>query len=401
MKDPLAKKRRFFIYALVLALSGLGFSIELLVIHLTVGKDPFHPFACHVARVVDCNAVALSRESMLLGVPVPVWAILTYLVFAGLAVFGLRAKEFFAARAGDYMFALAFLSMAYSVYLAYVSAFRLETFCAYCTALYFVNLGLVFTGIPLSAPVGRWLYRRREDWRRLWEDKVKPAFAVFMVLVACGGLALYNNQTIRPADLKLVKGIKIDLSEDPATGPFRAPVKIIEWSDYECPHCTRMHRRVEKLLEKYRGKIRYVHKSYPLEPECNPYVAVPTHLHACEAAAAAECAFQRGKYKSYTEKLWDIVAEKGSLQKDTLLRLAEEGGMDRNKFKSCMESSETQKSIKKDVEDARLAGISATPTFIVNGYKFTGGRDLKWCSKLIERFLEGKRPPRAEKIAEP
>ncbi|MFO8056760.1 MAG: thioredoxin domain-containing protein [bacterium] len=401
MQNQPAKNGRYYIYAVVLGLMGLFISVELLVIHLTVSEDPFHPFSCHVAPEVDCNAVALSRESMLLSVPVPVWAILTYVAFLALAAAGIKSKQPFFSRAGDYALALAAWTVAYSGYLAWVSAFRIETFCAYCTALYFVNLGLLFATIPTARPLNKWMQRRAEDWRLLYANKVILSAAAAAVVIAGGGLAAFNLLAGRPAELKLVKGVNIDLSEDPATGPFRAPVTVIEWSDYECPHCNRMHQRVEDLLKKFRGKIRHVHKSYPLNPKCNPYVSRPQHLHACEAAKAAECAFQMGHYKSYIRKLWDIAAVKGALDTPTLLRLAEEEGMDPVKFQSCMESSSTRAAIKKDVQDAKRAGINATPSFIVNGYKFTGGRDLEWCSKLIERFLKGKKPPRAEKIAEP
>jgi|GEM_PF-1245710 len=402
MRNRPVNKKRFYAYCLFLALLGLGFSIELLVIHLTVSEDPFHPFSCHVARAMDCNAVALSRESMFLGLPVPVWAILTYLLFGALALPGLiKGTQSRASRTADYIIIIAAWSVVYSAYLAYISAFSIGTFCAYCTSLYFVNLGLLFASLPLARPVREWLSRRREEWRYLTEDKVKLAFLIFVIVVASGGLAFFYSHTNKPETLKLVKGVDIDLSQDPSIGPYRAPVTIIEWSDYECPHCNRMHQRIEILLEKYKGKIRYVHKSYPLEPQCNPYVSVPMHINACEAARAAECAFQKGRHQSYSRKLWDVVAKRGTLDEELLLKIAEKEGMDGNEFQACMESARTKAAVQKDIEDAHRAGVNATPTFIVNGYKFSGGRDVKWCSRLIERFLAGKKPPRAEKIAGP
>ena len=156
------RRRRGWILVLVLAAFGLLISIELLRIHWIAIQDSNHDFGCRVSRTVDCGAAARSREALLLGVPTPVWGILTYLLVLGLAAARLWKKN----RVGDYVLPIALWCVLYSAYLAYVSAFLLKIFCAYCAGLYFVNLGLLLAALQANTPLGEWPHRRFLDW--LW-----------------------------------------------------------------------------------------------------------------------------------------------------------------------------------------------------------------------------------------
>jgi len=390
-------KRGATIAIVVLALIGLGLSSELLRIHLTVAKSPSHGFACTISEKVDCNAVALSRQAVLLNLPVPVWAIGAYLAVAVLGVIGLISKKAPWRTAPEYALAIGATSVLYSAYLAYVSAFVLETLCIYCAGLYAVNIGLLVTGVLVSRPLKEYVGRRMDDMQWLAGNSTASAIAGLAVLAALftiSGLYVWSRQ---PEVISLGPGVKIDVSNDPVIGNPRAPVTIIEFSDFECPACRTMHEEViGPLLRNYKSEVRLIHKDYPLDRPCNPGMTFNMHENACEAAAAAECARQKGRYESYSERLWK--AEDLSVPK--LLEMAKQEGLDPESFQQCMNSDETMAAIVADAKAGDAIGLEATPTFVINGYKFSGYKPLSWCTKLIERFLKGKRPPRASPIGE-
>lgn len=387
------RRGRGLILILVLAALGLGLSIELLRIHLIVVRDPHHDFACHVSPTMDCNAVAQSREALFLGVPTPAWGILTYLLVLGLAAARLLKKN----RAGDYVLPISLWCVLYSAYLAYVSAFVLKIFCADCAGLYFVNLGLLLAAVQANSPLPEWLRRRFLDWQWLRARPVVMGVAGGIAVIAmfAGGVLYYRSN--QPEALPLASGVKIDLSHDPMLGYFRAPVTIVEFSDFECPACRRMHGVVDELLQKYQGRIKVIHKNFPLNSECNPEVQTRMHQFACGAAAASECAYQRGKFEPYCRRLW----EAKDLTMPALVKMAGEEGMDPQQFTACLASPETRKALLADTAAGAQIPVESTPTFIINGYKFEGYQNAKWCGNLIERFLRGEPPPAAVEVGEP
>lgn len=394
-----SKRRRASVYIVVLAVIGLLLSGELLRIHITVGNSTGHNFACSINEAMDCSAVAQSRQSKFLEVPVPAWGILTYLVFLVLGIVGILSKQPPGKHAGDYALGVSVWCVAYSGYLAYVSAFELKTFCLYCAGLYGVNAGLFFASIPASAPLLLWWRRRVFDRQWLMADLVRFGVVSIIFVIMLGSYSGYyywstnNDEDIVP----VAPGVRINIENDPVLGHYRTPLTIIEFSDFECPACRQMHEVTKELLQKYKGSIRLVHKNFPLDSKCNSEVMHRMHLHSCEAAAAAECAFREGKFETYAELLW----EADDLSTPSLIRMAEDEGMDAAVFQECLTSEETRLALQEDVAAGIKLGIEGTPTFVINGKKFMGIRDLKWCSQLIERFLAEKSPKKSEPVQSP
>jgi protein-disulfide isomerase len=381
--------RKALIWAIALAAAGLALSAELLRIHLTVVSDPFHPFACHISAAVDCNAVALSPQAVFLGVPVPIWALLVYVLFLVLALIGLRARTDPWKNAGDYILPLAAGSVLYSAYLAYVSAFVIKTFCLYCAGLYLVNLALLGAALVAGRPLRQYPLRRLADGRWLTQNSAAMGIAggtALVLIVFLAGLYVWSSQ---PLLVQVSHDLKLDLSNDPMMGNPRAIITIIEFSDYECPACRKMHPVLDQLLKKYPDSIRIIHKNFPLDSQCNDSLQTRMHPRACEAAAAAECAHRFKKYQPFSQALW--TAE--DLSPTNLLKIASQVGLDPDLFNKCMTSPETKRALLADIEAGKNIKIQATPTFIINGYRFEGAQDLKWCERLIEKFLKGGKTP--------
>ncbi len=178
---------------------------------------------------------------------------------------------------------------------------------------------------------------------------------------------------------------KITLDQQPSRGPADAKVTIVEWSDFECPFCSRAHDIVEKeVLPGYEGKVRFVFKQLPL---------TQIHPWAEPAAIATECAFQQGNDQFW--KLYGaLFTNQKDVNKDNVWPKVEEyakaaGDIDVAKLKTCYDAKETLAAVEKDVKEAAEIGITSTPAFIVNGRRVNGAQSADAFKKIIDEELAG------------
>jgi protein-disulfide isomerase len=131
--------------------------------------------------------------------------------------------------------------------------------------------------------------------------------------------------TPAPSQLTIISE-DIPIGDSPVKGPSNAPVTIIVFSDFECPYCQRAQRAVSQLLQQYKEQIRFVYHDFPLEG---------IHPHAFQAAIAARCAREQGKFWEMHGKLFE---NQYALATNDLLRYASEIGLDLERFRSCIQN---------------------------------------------------------------
>lgn len=165
----------------------------------------------------------------------------------------------------------------------------------------------------------------------------------------------------------------------PSAGPEDAAVTLIEFSDYQCPFCARAEPTVKALLARYPTQLRLVYRHLPLD----------FHPQARGAAEAAVCAHRQERFWAYHDLLF---ADPSALGRESLLGRAQELGLDVSAFQVCLDDPATAERVQRDVEDARAAGATGTPTFFVNGIRLTGARPLEDFVALIERELARPQP---------
>ncbi|MFN8543155.1 MAG: thioredoxin domain-containing protein [Candidatus Binatia bacterium] len=159
----------------------------------------------------------------------------------------------------------------------------------------------------------------------------------------------------------------------PAKGDVKAPITIIEFSDYECPFCKRAEPTVTQVLATYGDKIRLVYRDYPL----------PFHAHARPAANAAACANAQGKFWEYHAKVFAAA----DLSDEALKKLAAEAGLDAGKFDACFAKKEFDAAIEKDVNDGQAVGVNGTPAFFINGRMISGAQPFEKFKEIIDEEL--------------
>jgi protein-disulfide isomerase len=162
---------------------------------------------------------------------------------------------------------------------------------------------------------------------------------------------------------------------NPTKGPEDAKVTIIEYTDFQCPYCSRGDKIVHNLLRKYRGKVRRVYKNKPLE----------SHDEALPAAKAAMAAHIQGKFWEYHDQLFKYSRD---LDDEMYVRFAEELGLAVDKFNADRASDKVAKMIESDLADAEKLDITGTPAFILNGALISGVRPMTFFSEMIDRLLK-------------
>lgn len=143
-------------------------------------------------------------------------------------------------------------------------------------------------------------------------------------------------------------------------GPSDAPVKLIEFSDFQCPYCKKLEPELKHLLKKYRGKIEFIYRNFPL----------PAHSQALQAAKAGECSAEQNDFWSYHDALYSNQALFRRQPWDSIARLA--GIRDVKTFNGCMKDTLVNKVIEKDIRLGERIGVHSTPTLVVSGKMVSG-----------------------------
>jgi protein-disulfide isomerase len=162
-------------------------------------------------------------------------------------------------------------------------------------------------------------------------------------------------------DADKVKNVGIDGS--PVKGPDNAPITIIEFADFECPHCGEFAPVLDKAVTEHKNDVRFVFKFYPL----------PGHPHADIAARAAIAAWQQGKFWEMHHVLF---VNQRHLEQTDLDSYAKDLGLDVSRFHADMQAQATTDRIAKDKKLGEDLQIQGTPSVFINGRTYDGHQDL-------------------------
>lgn len=159
---------------------------------------------------------------------------------------------------------------------------------------------------------------------------------------------------------------KLHLENNPSKGPADARITVVEFSDFQCPHCAELYRSLKSIEPKY-PQIRVVFKDYPI---------VQIHPWAESAAIGARCAFMQSPDAFW--KVHDSIFERQDLIStenvwEKLIVFARDAGLDADAFKVCMTSPDARKAVEVNLADGQALAINSTPTVYVNGRTLVGG----------------------------
>jgi protein-disulfide isomerase len=188
----------------------------------------------------------------------------------------------------------------------------------------------------------------------------------------------YREELARAAGVRMVLApprSEVPIPPDaPSLGSADTPVTIVAFSDYQCPYCHRAQETVEDVLELYGGKVRLVHRDFPLD----------FHAGAVPAARAARCAGEQDRFWDYHRGLLSRMTD---YSESDLKRRADELELDPEAFAECLASGRHDDAIQASFQQARELGVSATPTFFINGRRLEGARSIEHFVEVIDEEL--------------
>ncbi len=162
---------------------------------------------------------------------------------------------------------------------------------------------------------------------------------------------------------------------DHAIGPADAPATLVEYGDFECPHCRRAEGVVAELLERVGDGVLYVFRNFPL---------TTIHSHAQHAAEAAEAAGSQGRYWEMHRSLF---AHADDLSDESLVAMAQSVGLDVDRFMDEMKRHVNAARVRADFMGGVRSGVNGTPTFFVNSRRVDGGFEL---ATLLEAVAQAR-----------
>jgi protein-disulfide isomerase len=190
--------------------------------------------------------------------------------------------------------------------------------------------------------------------------------AVIGVVVAKAAM-FHGQHSVRAKTLELTSRTK---------GNARADVKVVEFTDFQCPACAKAAEIVDEIMKKYPNKIYFEHKYYPL----------PMHSFAKRASIYAECAAEQGKFWPFHDVLFRSQSSwaKMTAVDEYFSQLAVSLGIDGVRLSVCINNPLVLAKVERDAAEAKKLAVSSTPTFFVNGKMVVGSANFK---KEIETML--------------
>jgi protein-disulfide isomerase len=150
---------------------------------------------------------------------------------------------------------------------------------------------------------------------------------------------------------------------DHAAGPKDAPVTLVEYGDFQCPHCGRAYPIVKEVQRALGAKLRFVFRNFPL---------TQIHPEAEHAAEAAEAASAQGAFWQMHDRLFE---RQFALDDDHLVEYAAELGLDADRIRGELEAGTHTPHVRDDFMSGVKSGVNGTPTFFINGVRYDGSWD--------------------------
>lgn len=353
---------------LVTALAGAGLAAYLAHDHLASqsGADSL----CNINQTWNCALVNTSAWSELFGIPIALYGLGVYAALAWLAIRWIQGKSeaslLIAIGAGAAVCVDIFLGL---------QMLKLGAGCVLCLTTYALN-------VILLVGAGREAVKHRSGLGGALGSH--GAMAVVVGLAGYLGAVIVYRSTAdeggtasgeagkdggAPIDFtKVYEQVTGDVTydpNDPVYGDPAARFTLVEWADFECPHCQWMYGQLKDLLADPVNKdVKLIYRNYPISNQCNQFVAQAGHANACAAAAASECARDQGRF-------WELAGamfkNQEYLSKDDIRFMVEQNGLDVAAFEACLSKPETGALVLKDVEAGGRAGVEGTPSVYLHG----------------------------------
>lgn len=357
----------YAIPARLLTLAGAASSFYLAYIHFKNYSDITFASICAISQSINCDTVAQSSYSILFSVPLGIWSLLYFLFLFVISLQISPSKYFYL------WWVLFFLGIAgslFSLYLGYISATQIRSFCIFCMLNYcFILLFTFYSWIilqrfgPSEKPSSQAVFTTiKNNFSTRYNLSV-----LFLFFFIAGALpfAIPRYWEFAPPipDTTLPSGVTEQ--GNPWIGAVDPEISIVEFSDYICFQCYKMHTALRNLIGRYPEKIRLTHINFPLDHTVNPIVGgQPYHVGAGKMALLAEYAKNQGKFWEMNDLLYRLGRK---LERLDLYEIGRLTNLDADELARALNNENYYANLRRDIALGLHYGISATPTYLVNG----------------------------------
>ncbi|MCB9253907.1 MAG: thioredoxin domain-containing protein [Bdellovibrionaceae bacterium] len=379
---------KLYLIQLFCSLAGIGLSLYLLVQHTRL-KSGIQDTAsvCSINSFLNCDIVEASRFSEILGIPVAgIGAVFFFLLFLLTALASPEHRNF--PKTQRLAACLSAAGVAIDLYFVTVQVFILGTLCLFCLGTYLVNILYFVTNSLMCARRGRGLKRffleplkgattAIQMPAHLWWLSASALFS-FIAAVTFLPAVIWMQSSFysygkRLADQFFLQwkektAYEIPISADDASlGSPDAPIKIVEFSDFECPHCRKAAFTLHTALKPLGSQVQFVFKHYPLDSDCNPELQYQLHPKACKLAKLAECARRKDRFWQYHDRLFlELAGDQGLPAWEKIVSSLSDI-LSPSEVENCMANPAVLKAVKDNIEAGRKLDLKGTPSVFVNG----------------------------------
>jgi protein-disulfide isomerase/uncharacterized membrane protein len=362
----------YWIPVFILTTAGLIVSLYLSVSHYKVFTDIGYSSFCAISKAINCDTVSQSAYSILWGIPVPVWGVSGYVFLLLLLPYACK-KNTDRKNIWPIFFVSVLFYSIYSLYLAYVSTVYIHSYCLMCLVTYGINFSLVFYS---------WIIIKRFNMegvvKGIGQDvafirsNVKSMVPVLLMFSAALVILIFSfsdywNLTMADMPTDIPTGVTED--GHPWIGAENPEITIIEYTDYLCFQCKKMHFYLRALIAQNANRIRLVHMHFPIDKKYNPLIQEDLHPGAGEMAMLAIYAGLKEKFWEMNDLLFQVDHSKGAID---LKEIAGKTKISINELGWALANKDIRLLLKRDIAFGIKAGVVGTPSYVIDGKTYQG-----------------------------
>jgi protein-disulfide isomerase/uncharacterized membrane protein len=353
---------------------------------------------CNINSKINCDSIALSPYSSIGPVSISLLGMIFFYIVIFLAIRCLRMvnKGYVGDLTQKLLTISSIVGIVSSIALAILSLKVIGTFCLVCGMVYLLCLSLFFINRKIQ----------KETSSLVKKEKITLGLIVILFLAigvqyffqplsetaARNALSMSSGEDLPPDFLKQVmsefesgNAYEISAQNSPIEGNTKAQVTIVEFSDFECPHCAENHKNLPSFATLFGDQVRIIYKNFPLDTACN---SGGMHHKACLAAYAARCVFQKKGFEAFKEIQSYLFKNQEFFDKESILEKALTLGLASSEFEACIDSNSVKNEIKEEIELGKSIGVESTPSVFINGRFLKMGTNPDVLKNVIKKILK-------------
>ena len=291
------------------------------------------------------------------------------------------------------------------LFLLGIQAFVIGKYCLFCLFSYVAN-GLILVGtVQTFVPEGRFSLAKLKQTLKFSGEgtsfSAPTAVIVGLGVAFMAGLVTLvpsfirteapSNQKMEDAMTQFYENWKkqpikpIDIKEgDGVLGNSSSRVRVVVFSDFECPHCRKAAFTINSALHPLKDRVFLVFKNFPLDPTCNPLLQYKMHAHACELANLGFCAKRKGKFWDFHDRVF-LNLDEDDIKKGTdNIKNSLKDIFTAKEYDACQKDAAALKNTDQDVKLGADLGVRGTPSVYINGKQVTIPLTVENLQKLVE-----------------